>query len=67
MGGADRPRPAGYGTHGLRRTKFVLDYGRTGTLCACQLLLGPTKLEPTVRPLGIEAKDALVVAEQTGI
>jgi len=59
--------PAGYGTHSLRRTKVALIYRRTGNLRACQLLLGHTKLESMVRYLGIEADDALVMAEQTDI
>jgi integrase len=59
--------PAGYGTHSLRRTKVAPIYRRTGNLRACQLLLGHTKLESTVRYLGIEADDALVMSEQTDI
>ena len=59
--------PAGYGTHSLRRTKVVLIYRRTGNLRACQLLLGHTKLESTIRYLGIEVDDALVMSEQTDI
>lgn len=59
--------PAGYGTHSLRRTKVALIYRRTGNLRTCQLLLGHTKLESTVRYLGIEADDALVMSEQTDI
>jgi len=59
--------PAGYGTHSLRRTKVALIYRRTGNLRACQLLLGHTKLESTVRYLGIEADDALEMSEQTDI
>jgi len=59
--------PAGYGTHSLRRTKVALVYRRTGNLRACQLLLGHTKLESTVRYLGIEADDALEMSEQTDI
>jgi integrase len=57
--------PAAYGTHSLRRTKVALLYKRTGNLRACQLLLGHTKLESTVRYLGIEVGDALVLSEQT--
>lgn len=56
--------PAAYGTHSLRRTKVALVYKRTGNLRACQLLLGHTKLESTVRYLGIEVEDALVLSEQ---
>ena len=44
--------PAAYGTHSLRRIKVVLLYKKTGNLRACQLLLGHTKLESTVRDLG---------------
>lgn len=59
--------PAAYGTHSLRRTKASLIYRRTKNLRAVQLLLGYTKLESTVRYLGIEIEDALEVAEQTKI
>jgi integrase len=57
--------PAAYGTHSLRRTKPSLIYRRTKNLRAVQLLLGHTKLESTVRYLGIEVEDALDLAEQT--
>ena len=57
--------PAGYGTHTMRRTKPTLIYRRTKNLRAVQLLLGHTKLESTVRYLGIEVDDALQMAEQT--
>jgi integrase len=57
--------PADYGTHTLRRTKASLIYRRTKNLRAVQLLLGHTKLESTVRYLGIEVDDALEMAEQT--
>lgn len=56
-----------YGTHSLRRTKASLIYKRTKNLRAVQLLLGHTKLESTVRYLGIEVEDALEVAEQTEV
>ena len=56
--------PAEYGTHTLRRTKATLIYKRTKNLRAVQLLLGHTKLESTVRYLGIEVDDALEIAEQ---
>lgn len=59
--------PALYGTHSLRRTKVALIYKRTGNLRACQLLLGHTKLESTVRYLGIEVDDALLLSEQTDL
>jgi integrase len=53
-----------FGTHSLRRTKATLIYRRTGNLRAVQLLLGHTKIESTVRYLGIEVDDALAIAEQ---
>ena len=54
-----------YGTHTMRRTKASLIYRRTKNLRAVQLLLGHTKLESTVRYLGIEVDDALEIAEAT--
>jgi integrase len=59
--------PGEYGTHSLRRTKASLIYRRTKNLRAVQLLLGHTKMESTVRYLGIEVEDALEMAEQTEI
>src|SRR3989344_2861901 len=59
--------PTMYGTHTLRRTKASLIYRRTKNLRAVQLLLGHTKLESTVRYLGIEVDDALEMAEQTEV
>ncbi len=59
--------PAVYGTHTLRRTKASLIYRRTKNLRAVQLLLGHSKLESTVRYLGIEVDDALEMAEQTEV
>ncbi len=59
--------PADYGTHSIRRTKATLIYRRTKNLRAIQLLLGHTKLESTVRYLGIEVDDALEMAEQTEV
>jgi len=56
-----------YGTHSMRRTKPTLIYRRTKNLRAVQLLLGHTKLEITVRYLGIEVDDALEMAEQTEV
>jgi site-specific recombinase XerD len=55
--------PAAYGTHSLRRTKVSILYRKTGNLRACQLLLGHTKLESTVRYLGVELDDALALSE----
>ena len=54
-----------YGSHSLRRTKAALIYRRTHNLRAVQLLLGHTKIESTVRYLGVELDDALDLAEQT--
>jgi len=56
-----------FGTHSLRRTKATLIYRRTGNLRAVQLLLGHTKIESTVRYLGIELDDALAIAEGVDI
>ena len=57
--------PSTYGTHTMRRTKATLIYRRTRNIRAVQLLLGHTKLESTVRYLGIEVDDALEISEQT--
>ena len=59
--------PAAYGTHTMRRTKATLVYRRTKNLRAVQLLLGHSKLESTVRYLGIEVDNALEISEQTEI
>jgi integrase len=56
-----------FGTHSLRRTKATLIYRRTGNLRAVQLLLGHTKIESTVRYLGIDVDDALAIAEQVDV
>jgi integrase len=56
-----------YGTHSLRRTKASLIYHRTKNLRAVQLLLGHSKLENTVRYLGIDIDDALEMAEKTEV
>jgi len=58
---------ANYGTHTMRRTKATLIYRRTKNLRAVQLLLGHTRIESTVRYLGIEVDDALEMAEQTEV
>lgn len=59
--------PAAYGTHSLRRTKVSMLYRKTGNLRACQLLLGHTKLESTVRYLGVELDDAIALSESLEI
>ena len=59
--------PLKFGTHLLRRTKATLIYRRTGNLRAVQLLLGHTKIESTVRYLGIEIDDAIEIAEKIDV
>jgi integrase len=59
--------PSLFGTHSIRRTKATLIYRKTGNLRAVQLLLGHTKIESTVRYLGIEVDDALAIAEQVEV
>ena len=56
-----------YGTHSLRRTKASIIYKATGNLRAVQLLLGHSKIENTVRYLGVDIEDALALAEGTEI
>ena len=56
-----------YGTHSLRRTKASIIYKATGNLRAVQILLGHTKIENTVRYLGVDVEDALTLAEGTEI
>ena len=56
-----------YGTHSLRRTKAAIIYKQTGNLRAVQTLLGHTKIESTVRYLGVDIEDALTLAERTEI
>lgn len=55
--------PSAYGTHSMRRTKVAQIYRKTGNLRAVQLLLGHTKMDSTVRDLGVELEDALAIAE----
>ena len=59
--------PLKFGTHSLRRTKATLIYHRTGNLRAVQLLLGQTKIESTVRYLGVEIDDAIEIAEKIDV
>ena len=59
--------PSGYGTHSLRRTKAAEIYRKTGNRRAVQLLLGHTKVDSTVRYLGVELEDALSIAERIDI
>ena len=53
-----------YGTHSIRRTKPSMIYRKTGNVRAVQILLGHTKLEGTVRYLGVEVDNELAIAEQ---
>ena len=59
--------PLKFGTHSLRRTKATLIYRRAGNLRAVQLLLGHTKIESTVRYLGVEIDDAIEIAEKIDV
>ena len=56
-----------YGTHSLRRTKAAIICKATGNIRAVQILLGHTKIENTVRYLGVDVEDALTLAEGTEI
>jgi site-specific recombinase XerC len=56
-----------YGTHSMRRTKAAHIYKKTGNLRAVQLLLGHTKMDSTVRYLGVELEDALAISESVEI
>ena len=60
-------RRAEYGTHSMRRTKAAMIYKATGNLRAIQILLGHSKIENTVRYLGVDIEDALLLAERTEI
>ena len=59
--------PSLFGTHSIRRTKATLIYRRTGNMRVVQLLLGHTKIESTVRYLGVEVDDALDLAEKIDV
>ena len=59
--------PLKFATHSMRRTKVTLIYRRTGNLRAAQLLLGHTRIESTVRYLGVEVDDALEIAERIDV
>ena len=51
----------------LRRTKAAMIYRATGNIRAIQILLGHSKIENTVRYLGVDVEDALLLAERTEI
>ncbi|MEM9872239.1 MAG: tyrosine-type recombinase/integrase [Pseudomonadota bacterium] len=59
--------PSAYGTHSLRRTKAAEIYRKTENLRVVELLLGHTKVDSTVRYLGVELEDALDIAEKIDI
>lgn len=59
--------PSRYGTHSLRRTKVTMMYRQTHNLRAAQILLGHTKIENTVRYLGVELEEALSLSEQVEV
>ena len=59
--------PSAYGTHSMRRTKVSQIYKKTGNLRAVQLLLGHTKMDSTVRYLGVDLEDALAISEAVEI
>jgi site-specific recombinase XerC len=59
--------PGAYGTHSMRRTKVAQIYKKTGNLRAVQLLLGHTKMDSTVRYLGVDIEDALSLSEATDL
>ncbi|MEO1775027.1 MAG: tyrosine-type recombinase/integrase [Pseudomonadota bacterium] len=59
--------PSAYGTHSMRRTKVAQIYRKTCNLRAVQLLLGHTKMDSTVRYLGVELEDALAISEAVEI
>jgi len=56
-----------YGTHSMRRTKATLIYRKTKNIRAIQILLGHSKIESTVRYLGVEVDDALDISEHMEI
>ena len=60
-------RRAEYETHSMRRKKAAMIYLATGNIRAVQILLGHTKIGNTVRYLGVDVEDALLLAERTEI
>ena len=59
--------PSAFGTHSMRRTKVAQIYKKTGNLRAVQLLLAHTKMDSTVRYLGVDLEDALAISESVEI
>ena len=60
-------RKSEYGAYSLRWTKAAMIYRATGNIRAIQILLGHTKIENTVRYLGFDVEDALLLTEHTAI
>lgn len=56
-----------YGTHSFWGTKASIIYKAIGNLRAVKILLGHTRIESTVRYLGVDVEDALVLAESTEV
>lgn len=56
-----------YGTHSMRCTKAAMIYRTIVNLRAVQILLGHSKIENTIRYLGVDVEDALVLAERIEI
>jgi site-specific recombinase XerC len=48
----------------MRRTKASIIYRETKNLRAVQILLGHSKIDSTIRYLGVEVDDALDLAER---
>jgi site-specific recombinase XerC len=67
VGDRDRIASGGLRNHSLRRAKASIIYKQTGNLRAVQILLGHTKIESTVRYLGVDVEDALTLAEGTEV
>ncbi|MFN3459376.1 MAG: tyrosine-type recombinase/integrase [Oceanibaculum sp.] len=67
MGDGNRSSPGRVRQHSLRRTKASIIYKATGNLRAVQILLGHTRIENTVRYLGVDIEDALALSEGTEI
>ena len=59
--------PSAYGSHSMRRTKVAQIHRKTGDLRAVQLLRGHTKMDSTVRYLGVDLEDALTISEGVDI
>ena len=56
-----------YEPHSMRPTKASMIYKATGNLQGIQIMFGHQKIENTVRYLGVDIEDALLLAERTEI